>query len=94
MRRYTRAELIAKLGGAGLNVVYCSSFVSLLVLLILPARFRARRPDFDPLSEFRIPRWLNFALECVMNIELTLMKWGVRLPVGGSLLVVAKETRA
>ncbi len=91
VRRYTRNELVGKLNRAGLNICYVTSFVSLLVPLMWLSRRHTSKVAHDPMSEFRIPRWMNSGLEAMMYIELTLLKLGVRFPVGGSLLVVAKK---
>lgn len=91
VRRYTRKELVNKVNCAGLTVDYATSFVSLLVPLMWVSRLRARKRNDDPMSEFRISRWLNSGLEMVMCLELALLKFGVRFPIGGSLLVVAKK---
>ncbi|EJM53440.1 class I SAM-dependent methyltransferase [Pseudomonas sp. GM48] len=90
VRRYSRAELVAKVQQAGLQVSYTSSFVSLLVPLMWLSRKRTGK-QHDPMSEFNIPRWLNSSLEAVMQFELLLLKTGVRFPVGGSLLLIATK---
>lgn len=90
VRRYTRTELIAKVQNAGLQITYSSSFVSLLVPLMWLSRMRASK-QHEPMSEFQIPRWLNKTLETVMKIEFLLLRIGVRFPIGGSLLLIAKK---
>ena len=90
VRRYTRLELVDKVKRAGLRVEYVTSFVSLLLPLMWVSRLRSRNGDYDPMREFRIPGWLNRSLEAIMTIELGLLKLGLRFPVGGSLLLVAK----
>lgn len=92
VRRYTRAELLDKLKSAGLRPVLVTSFVSLLLPLMHLARIWARRRPTDPMAELRIPGWLNAALEAVMNFERGLLKAGLRLPIGGSLLVLGERT--
>jgi hypothetical protein len=52
---------------------------------------RPSKGEYDPMTEFHIPHWINKSLELVMKFELTLMKMGVSLPFGGSLLVVATK---
>lgn len=91
VRRYTRRELMAKVEGAGLQVEYVTSFVTLLVPLMWLSRRRAQTGDNDPMSEFRIASWLNRALETVMKFELGLLKLGWTFPVGGSLLLLARK---
>ncbi|MGW7773352.1 class I SAM-dependent methyltransferase [Pseudomonas machongensis] len=94
-RRYTRDELVEKIGAAGLKVEYTTSFVSLLVPLMWLSRLSANRqhkaPDYNPENEFLIPGWLNACLAGVMRIELGLIKLGLRLPVGGSVLAIARK---
>jgi len=90
VRRYSRAELLDKVRRTGLQVTYVSSFVSLLVPLMWLSRKREKK-QHDPMSEFNIPQWLNLALERVMQVELLLMKAGIRFPIGGSLLMVATK---
>jgi len=92
VRRYSRAELLEKLDRAGLRPVLATSFVSLLLPLMYMARLRARRGPVDPMAEFRIPRWLNAVLESVMTFERGLLRAGIRLPAGGSLLVMGEKT--
>lgn len=89
VRRYSRAELIQKVQYAGFGIEYVTSFVSLLLPLMWLARRRTSKSEQDPMSEFRIPAWLNWSLEAVMKIEFVLLSAGVRFPVGGSLLLVA-----
>ncbi len=91
VRRYSRSELIQKIESAGLSTKYTSSFVSLLVPLMWLSRVRPSKGEYDPMTEFHIPHWINKSLELVMKLELTLMKMGVSLPFGGSLLVVATK---
>lgn len=94
-RRYTRAELIEKVTRAGFRVEYATSFVSLLLPLMLAARWR-RKPGtaMDEQMEavgLSIGRLVNRVLGGVMRIERFLIDLGLSLPFGGSLLVVAKK---
>ena len=91
VRRYTRRELLAKLRAAGLRVDYVTSFVSLLVPLMWLSRRQQRDGEAPTRSEFDIPSWLNGALGAVMAIEYGLLRLGVRFPVGGSLLALARK---
>lgn len=90
-RRYTRQELLAKVRVTGLKVEYATSFVSLLVPLMWLSRRQRRNTSNQMRSEFDIPPWLNRALALVMAIEFGLLRLGLRLPVGGSLLVLARK---
>jgi SAM-dependent methyltransferase len=92
VRRYRRGELPRKVRDRGFDVLRQTSFVSLLlpVLVLSRLRFRGKR-DFDPLSEFRAPPFVDSALGWVLTAERTLIKSGLSLPAGGSLLVVARR---
>ncbi len=93
VRRYTRKELINKVEQSGLDVVYVSSFVSLLIPLMWWSR-KKRQAAVDGEAkhdELNISDRLNSVLEVVMAIELALMKMGIVFPIGGSLLLVAKK---
>jgi SAM-dependent methyltransferase len=91
VRRYSRTELIRKIEGAGLKIKYTSSFVSLLIPLMWLSRVRPSKGEYDPMTEFNIPHRINKSLELVMKFELMLMKLGISLPFGGSLLLVASK---
>jgi SAM-dependent methyltransferase len=91
-RRYTRQDLLSKLGRAGATVVRATSFVTLLLPAMAASRLRQRRlASLDPLAEFRHARGVDRMLERVMTLELSLIAHGVPLPIGGSLLVVARR---
>lgn len=91
VRRYSRRELVRKVRSVGLRVEYVTSFVSLLLPLMLMARSRATTTDYDPMAEFRLAPWLNRSLEAVMSLERKLLKSGVNFPMGGSLLLLATK---
>ncbi|ODT82127.1 MAG: hypothetical protein ABS76_09445 [Pelagibacterium sp. SCN 64-44] len=90
-RRYTAPALHAAVEAAGFRVIDSTSFVTFLLPLMLLSRVlgRGRRADADPLSEFKIPGWLNGMLTQVMRLEASCIRMGLRLPIGGSRLVVA-----
>ena len=90
-RRYSRAELCSKVEKAGFEVAFVSSFVSFLLPLMLISRSTKKSAEtYNPEDEFKIPAWLNKALEFVMHIERVFIQTGIRLPAGGSLLLVAR----
>lgn len=90
-RRYTIDDLRQKVHNAGLDVVYTTSFVALLLPLMLLARRRVTAATYNPDAEFDISPRLNAVLMWVMHIELTLIRWGVRFPVGGSRFLLARK---
>ena len=92
-RRYSRSELTGKLVAAGFEVMHATSFVFLLLPAMLLSRRRSRRQaDYDPDAEFCIPRLLNILFATVMAVEFQLLRIGLSLPVGGSLLVVLRKS--
>jgi SAM-dependent methyltransferase len=92
-RRYRAGELREKLERAGFAVVRCTSFVTLLLPLMVASRFRQRRgPDrFDPRAEHAHPPLVDSALEWAMRAERRVIRSGLSLPAGGSLLAAARR---
>lgn len=93
VRRYTGSELRQKLAQAGFEIVKMTSFVSVLLPLMMLSRLtrRSPSPDYDPLAELRIGRVTNTLLELALDAERALIRAGLPLPCGGSLLAVAKR---
>lgn len=95
-RRYTRDELVQKLQRAGFVVEYTTSFISLLLPLMLAARL-LRKPagvemqDQMEAAGLSIGKLTNTVLSMVMVVERALIRLGLRFPVGGSLLVIARK---
>lgn len=89
-RRYSFQELKKKVGEAGFEVEYSTSFVSFLAPLMWLSRLKAPNPDCDPMAEFKIPPFINLLLRAVMKVEFLLIRFGLRVPFGGSRLLVAK----
>lgn len=93
VRRYTRRSLHTVVENAGFEILWSRSFVSLLSPLMVLSRRGGKeqaRHD-DPYLDFRINPVLNRALEQVSTAERGLIRRGVRFPVGGSRLVVARK---
>lgn len=93
VRRYTRRELEDKISAAGFDIVHSTSFVSLLLPLLVASRLldRFRDRPYDPADEMRLPRWLDRLLEQVMAVERFAIRRGLRWPAGGSRLVLARR---
>lgn len=87
-RRYRRAELLAKVAAAGFTRPWTTSFMTLLLPLMLLAR-RGKR--FSPSGELEIGAAANRVLGAFMALERTLIRAGARLPAGGSLLLAAHK---
>ena len=92
VRRYTATRLHTLLTSAGFEIIRSTSFVSLLLPAMAASRVvRKRGRTEDPYAELRLPRILNAVLGLVMSVELAAIRLGIRLPAGGSRLVIARR---
>lgn len=96
-RRYSRAQMLARIEAAGFTVAVVTSFVTLPLPAMAISRLGGRRRgdgqgEFDPWAEFHIPGLLNTALEGLAAAERYAIARGASLPVGGSLLVAGLAT--
>jgi len=94
-RRYTRGELVRRVRAAGFRVEYVTSFMSLLLPAMLVSRWmqRGAPASADAIDQgFRIGSVANGACAAVFRLERALLATGMRLPMGGSLLMVARKT--
>lgn len=92
-RRYTRSELVTKVQQAGFKVEYVSSFVSLLLPLMLTSRWLQKSAQADDQMDagFKIGKFANQLLSAVMKLERSLLSLGMTFPIGGSLLLIATK---
>lgn len=96
-RRYTQKELTEKLQRNGFDVVMKSSFVSTLFPFLLLSRVlkRFQPPPKDPydavMQELEMNPLLNKILEFGLRIDEFLIRLGMSLPFGGTLLMVAQK---
>lgn len=93
VRRYRVDELREKVLRTGFKVEFETSFVNLLLPAMIASRMSQRKApaNSDSMAELRLPTLINWAFEGVMNVERQLIRLGVRFPVGGSLLLIAKK---
>lgn len=93
VRRYETRELRDKVSRAGFSVVRITSFVSLLLPLLIASRFKQKMTgeEVDPSAEYNISQLVNTTLEKVLDAERTMIRAGLSLPAGGSLLLVARK---
>jgi len=88
-RRYVRNELKSKMENAGFQVCRLTSFVSfLLPAMGLVRLFSKKEKTFDPMTQHKIPPLINKIFCGIMTLERMILKTGLSLPVGGSLLCV------
>jgi SAM-dependent methyltransferase len=93
-RRYTRRELLAKLAAAGFVLLRGTAFVTTLLPVMYLSRLAKRRQQASSeaeLYELDISPVANTVCAAAMRIDEALIGMGVSLPVGGSLLVVARK---
>lgn len=91
-RRYVVKDLCDKVRETGFEVVMTTSFVSLLLPLMYLSRLRHRtKKNGDAHSELHISRVINSVFLACSRLENRLIQTGVRLPVGGSLMLVGRK---
>lgn len=92
-RRYRRHEMVEKIAAAGLQLEFVTSFVTLLLPVMMLSRLRQGkgREAGDHLDEFRLHPVVNAFCAALMRLEFWLIRCGLRMPLGGSLLVVARK---
>ena len=91
VRRYARQVLRERLLDAGLEILRITSFMTLL----LPAMWLARRRQRDGMqeveAELALPATVNAIGRAALGVDSALIRAGINLPVGGSLLAVARR---
>lgn len=96
-RRYSRRELVEKLGRAGFDVLYTTSFVTTLFpfMMLSRVRDRGKPPSINETADFSdrvsLPGPVNSLFDWIMRIDEAALKLGATLPFGGSLLAVARR---
>lgn len=93
VRRYAARNLAAKVRVAGFRVERITSFVSLLLPLMMASRALQPAADrtYDPLAELKMGGLANGLLEKIMDAERLAIRAGLNFPAGGSLLLVARK---
>lgn len=90
-RRYRMNELKQRVKSCGFHVKRVTSFVSLLLPIIMLSRLRWKKSIgmYDYVSEFKIGALVNFCLRSVLDLEHFMIKLGISFPLGSSLLLIA-----
>jgi SAM-dependent methyltransferase len=97
-RRYTRSELLTKLGRNGFLIDYAGSFCCTLFPFLLLSRLtKANRTKnetkaTDILAEFNVLEPLNSVFRLLMRLDERIIRYGRSLPFGGSLVAVARKS--
>lgn len=98
-RRYSRRELLAKLEKNGFEIDYATSFLFVLFPLMLVSRILDKGQDRSGSSEAELEKRVKFSgvlnrvFDLFMRIDEALIRLGLSLPFGGTLLVVARKSR-
>lgn len=92
-RRYSAKEIHQKLDASGFGIMRSTSFVSLLLPLMLASRWRSnsQQTQYNPEDEFRMSPMLNGMLYRIMSVERRLIQAGLNFPAGGSRLILAQK---
>jgi SAM-dependent methyltransferase len=89
VRRFTRGQARALLAGCGFKVLKASYWNTLLFPLMLLHRLTERADAESDVRDF--PRWLDALFALALALERAAIGAGMRLPFGGSLLIVARR---
>lgn len=94
IRRYSAKELHHKISNNGFEILYSSSFVSLLLPAMYLSRiFNRNVPNINmkDIAGLNVHPILNKIFDRIMRLELIIIRAGFTLPVGGSRMIVAKK---
>lgn len=93
VRRYSARDLRVKVERAGFEVLRVTSFVSLLLPLMLISRLKLRsKQSYDPSAEITLSRPVNAIFEQILAVERAMIRFGVSFPIGGSLLLIGRRS--
>jgi ubiquinone/menaquinone biosynthesis C-methylase UbiE len=87
-RRYDRKSMLALCRKAGIEVAFMTSFVSIALPAMVVARSGGRASRRDPLKDLDPGPLASRILAGSLGVERALIRAGLALPFGGSLLVV------
>jgi SAM-dependent methyltransferase len=96
-RRYSKRELVTKLKENGFEISYATSFVFVLFPLMVLSRLFDKGRDKSQSDERALEKRVKFSgvlnaiLDVFMRIDERLIKLGISLPFGGTLVVVARK---
>jgi SAM-dependent methyltransferase len=88
VRRFTAREVKAELAGHGFAEISTTYWNTLLFPIMALSRLIPRRGDAKS-DVMEYPAWLDAIFSRALGIERFMLKLGLRLPFGGSLLVTA-----
>jgi SAM-dependent methyltransferase len=94
VRRYIMTDLKAKAEDVGFNVVAYTSFMFLLFPAMIISRIITGLKSFrsyDVTEELRINPFINSIFKQILNLEKIMIRSGIKLPFGSSILMVLKR---
>ncbi|MGY8683060.1 class I SAM-dependent methyltransferase [Bradyrhizobium sp. UFLA05-153] len=91
-RRYRRGELEEKFSRNGFEVLFSSSYTSLLLPLMIASRLKAqgKSSNEEVEREFALDPRINGLFTAILRAEVRLTLAGLRWPAGGSRVVVGR----
>jgi SAM-dependent methyltransferase len=96
-RRYTRQDLVSKLQKNGFNICFCTSFLFVLFPLMVISRILDKKRDQSQTKKtglekrVKFSHVMNWIFDLFMRIDEALIRLGISLPFGGTLVVVARK---
>jgi len=96
-RRYTRQDLVSKLRKNGFNICFCTSFLFVLFPLMAISRILDKKRDQSQTEKtglekrVKFSHVMNWIFDLFMRIDEALIRLGISLPFGGTLVVVARK---
>jgi SAM-dependent methyltransferase len=89
-RRYTVKSVAIDLKNAGFDVVRCTYWNTILFpLMVLKRKILTGSASRSDVGD--VPAWLNRALSFISLPEPALMRYGISLPFGGSVLAIGRK---
>ena len=95
-RRYGAHDLEQSLKKASFSILVSTSFNALLMPLMLLSRYlrnAKKNEDVDMMAELKLSPLMNRLLAIVLHVEYWFIQFGVRFPLGGSRIIVARKNR-
>lgn len=89
-RRYTKSELLKKLKAEGFECKYIGSFIFSLFPFMVISRY-LKKNERSASYELKLSPRLNSIFMMITQVDIFLIKIGVRLPFGGSIVCVATK---
>ncbi len=99
-RRYTRNDLVTKLKENGFDIIYTTSFLFVLFPLMVISRIldKGGHPaNFDTQDSMALEKRvkftnaLNWIFDLCMRVDEFLIRIGISLPFGGTLVIIAQK---